>query len=316
MPDRTLFSERLSEAMARAGLKQADLIHIASQRGKKLGKSQVSQYVSGKTVPRRNVVALLADILAVDEDWLADGAATPVAHAPAAQPAPAARATARSVAAATPASSHQATSQRSTPMRQFTKSAKLDNVLYDVRGPVADEAARMEDEGLRILKLNIGNPAPFGFRTPDEVVTDMRQQLPSARATRIPRASSPRARQSCSTRSSSTFPTSRWTVSTRQRRLGAHPALHERPARHRRRDPHSEPDYPLWTACATLAGGTPVHYVCDEEAEWNPDLADLESKITSNTKAIVIINPTTPRAPSTRARCSSRSSRSRASTSS
>ena len=97
MPDRTLFSERLSEAMARAGLKQADLIHIASQRGKKLGKSQVSQYVSGKTVPRRNVVALLADILAVDEDWLADGAATPAAHAPAAQPAPAARATARSV---------------------------------------------------------------------------------------------------------------------------------------------------------------------------------------------------------------------------
>ena len=63
-------------------------------------------------------------------------------------------------------------------MRQFNKSSKLDNVLYDVRGPVADEAARMEGEGLRILKLNIGNPAPFGFRTPDEVVQDMRQQLP------------------------------------------------------------------------------------------------------------------------------------------
>ena len=295
MPDRTLFSERLSEAMARAGLKQADLIHIASQRGKKLGKSQVSQSVSGKTVPRRNVVALLADILAVDEDWLADGAATPTAHAPAAQPAPAARATARSVAAATPASSHQATLQRSTPMRQFTKSAKLDNVLYDVRGPVADEAARMEDEGLRILKLNIGNPAPFGFRTPDEVVTDMRQQLPECEGYSDSKGLFSARKAIMQYAQLKHIPN----VSMDGIYTGNGVSELIQLCMNALLDTGDEilipsPDYPLWTACATLAGGTPVHYVCDEEAEWNPDLADLESKITSNTKAIVIINPNNP----------------------
>ena len=156
------FAERLRQAMAEKGLKQTDLVREASARGEKLGKSQVSQYVSGKVVPRANVVSLLAALLGVDAGWLATGEG--------------ARAAARPETATQPIPTD--TGKRSSTMREFKKSSKLDNVLYDVRGPVADEAARMEDEGLRILKLNIGNPAPFGFRTPDEVVHDMRQQLP------------------------------------------------------------------------------------------------------------------------------------------
>ena len=149
------FSARLRHAMDEAGLKQADLVRMASQRGEKLGKSQLSQYVSGKVRPRQDSLALLADLLGVTADWL--------------EGRPEAREQAKPHV--------QVRNERERPMREFKKSSKLDHVLYDVRGPVVDEAARMEAEGERILKLNIGNPAPFGFRTPDEVVKDMRQQL-------------------------------------------------------------------------------------------------------------------------------------------
>ncbi len=164
------FSDRLARAMAERGMKQVDLIRAAEAQGKKLGKGQVSQYVSGKTVPRPDVMALLAAILGVGEGWLSGAGPARPASVPvdAALPASAPR-----TLVDTPA----AQPQRSTPMREFKKSSKLDNVLYDVRGPVVDEASRMEEDGARILKLNIGNPAPFGFRAPDEVVFDMRQQL-------------------------------------------------------------------------------------------------------------------------------------------
>ena len=177
----------------------------------------------------------------------------------------------------------------------FTKSTKLDNVLYDVRGPVVDEAARMEEQGLHILKLNIGNPAPFGFRAPDEVVTDIRSAIADSEG----------------------YSDSRGLVSARKAimqyaqikgipnvdmkdiytgngaseliQLSLHALLNNGdevliPA----------PDYPLWTACVNLAGGKAVHYVCDEESDWLPDLADMESKITDKTKAIVVINPNNP----------------------
>ena len=180
-------------------------------------------------------------------------------------------------------------------MREFKKSSKLDNVLYDVRGPVVDEASRMEAEGLRILKLNIGNPAPFGFRTPDEVVQDMRHQLPDCEG----------------------YSDSKGLFSARKA-IMQYAQLKHIPnvdmdsiytgngvselinlCMQALLDTGDEilipsPDYPLWTACATLSGGTPVHYICDEEAEWYPDLKDIESKITPRTKAIVIINPNNP----------------------
>lgn len=276
---RELFADRLRQAMAERGLKQADLVHAASERGEKLGKSQVSQYVSGKVVPRANVVRLLAELLAVDADWLATGEER--------------RAAARPETAIPPASS--TVSKRSSTMREFKKSAKLDNVLYDVRGPVADEAARMEDEGLRILKLNIGNPAPFGFRTPDEVVHDMRQQLPDCEGYSDSRGLFSARKAIMQYAQLKHLPN----VSMDGIYTGNGVSELIQLCMNVLLNTGDEilipsPDYPLWTACATLAGGTPVHYLCDEEAEWNPDLADIESKVTSNTKAIVIINPNNP----------------------
>ena len=274
-----LFADRLRQAMAERGLKQADLVHAASERGEKLGKSQVSQYVSGKVVPRANVVRLLAELLAVDADWLVAGEGR--------------RAAARPETAIPPASS--TVSKRSSTMREFKKSAKLDNVLYDVRGPVADEAARMEDEGLRILKLNIGNPAPFGFRTPDEVVHDMRQQLPDCEGYSDSRGLFSARKAIMQYAQLKHLPN----VSMDGIYTGNGVSELIQLCMNVLLNTGDEilipsPDYPLWTACATLAGGTPVHYLCDEEAEWNPDLADIESKVTSNTKAIVIINPNNP----------------------
>ncbi|WP_102371493.1 aminotransferase class I/II-fold pyridoxal phosphate-dependent enzyme [Enorma phocaeensis] len=313
------FSERLVHAMGHAGMKQADLIHAAALRGKKLGKSQVSQYASGKTVPRRDVMELLAALLSVDARWLASGegrlaapdtaedgstyqsgtAMRPVDDAEwdgGAMPSAAesARASARS-ATAPQAPASMRSNSGSTTMRQFNKSSKLDNVLYDVRGPVADEAARMEDEGLRILKLNIGNPAPFGFRTPDEVVQDMRQQLPDCEGYSDSRGLFSARKAIMQYAQIKGLPN----VSMDGIYTGNGVSELIQLCMNALLDTGDEilipsPDYPLWTACATLAGGTPVHYICDEQAEWNPDIDDIERKVTERTKAIVIINPNNP----------------------
>ena len=146
-----LFAQRLKQAMEQSGQKQVDLVQAAARQGIKLGKSHVSQYVNGKTMPRRDVLHFLAAALQVEEDWLRGDDIQ-------SQP------------------QNQEISGGIT-MREFKKSSKLNHVLYDVRGPVVDEAARMEEAGTQILKLNIGNPAPFGFHAPDEVIYDMRRQL-------------------------------------------------------------------------------------------------------------------------------------------
>lgn len=315
------FSARLIEAMARAGMKQADVIHAASKYGGRLGKSQVSQYVSGKTVPRRNVMALLAQVLGVREVWLADGMGPMVdeshstdgansvtrwtwqesASSPAKMgdvneaPAPADDVTRASARPAAASNSFTPNPKRSASMREFKKSTKLDNVLYDVRGPVADEAARMESEGLRILKLNIGNPAPFGFRTPDEVVTDMRQQLPDCEGYSDSRGLFSARKAIMQYAQIKNLPN----VGMEDIYTGNGVSELIQLTMNALLDNGDEilipsPDYPLWTACATLAGGVPVHYVCDEQAEWCPDIADMEAKVTERTKAIVIINPNNP----------------------
>ena len=323
----TQFSQRLKQGMGRKGLKQADLIRMASQRGAKLGKSQVSQYVSGKTLPRADVAALLSDLLEVPTPWLmgesgdlagvpagpvsvSSSAATPTsvpapASAPtplrASVPTPPARAEARP-AAATPASAQPSAPARTAPertapmsQRTFSKSSKLDNVLYDVRGPVVDEAARLESEGAHILKLNIGNPAPFGFRTPVEVIQDMREQLPDCEGYSDSRGLFSARKAIMQYAQVKALPN----VSMDGIYTGNGVSELINLCMQALLDTGDEilipaPDYPLWTACATLSGGTPVHYRCDEQADWNPDLADMESKITSRTKAIVIINPNNP----------------------
>ena len=201
---RETFQTRLKRAMESAGLKQVDLVRIAAERGAKLGKSQVSQYVSGKVTPRRDVMELLAGVLGVTPQWLMGAADTMPDDVAPADVAPEAAAP-----QAPSASRQKTTDQGSVTMREFKKSNKLDNVLYDVRGPVVDEAARMEEDGAHILKLNIGNPAPFGFRAPTRWSTTCASSLRTARATRTPAASLPRARPSCSTPSCATSPT--WT---------------------------------------------------------------------------------------------------------
>ena len=180
-------------------------------------------------------------------------------------------------------------------MRTFSKSTKLDNVLYDVRGPVVEEADRMIREGTSVLKLNIGNPAPFGFNAPEEVIYDMARNL----------------------RDSQGYSDSKGIWSARKA-IMQYTQIRKIPnvqmediytgngvselinlSMSALLDDGDEilipaPDYPLWTACATLAGGKAVHYLCDEESDWVPDLEDMERKITDRTKAIVVINPNNP----------------------
>ena len=180
-------------------------------------------------------------------------------------------------------------------MREFKKSSKLDNVLYDVRGPVVEEAKKMEAQGMNVLKLNIGNPAPFGFRTPDEVVYDMQRQLVDCEGYSDSKglfAARKAIMQYCQLKQ---IPE----VGVEDIYTGNGVSELINLSMSALLDNGDEvlvpsPDYPLWTACVTLAGGTAVHYVCDEEADWNPDINDIKSKITSKTKAIVIINPNNP----------------------
>ena len=180
-------------------------------------------------------------------------------------------------------------------MRQFSKSTKLDNVLYDVRGPVVEEANRMADAGMHILKLNIGNPAPFGFRAPEEVVYDMRQQLTDcegysdSKGLFSARKAIMQYAQLKNIQNVEIGDIYTGNGVSELINLSMQALL----------DDGDEilipsPDYPLWTATATLAGGKVVHYLCDEQSEWNPDIEDIRKKVNSKTKAIVIINPNNP----------------------
>ena len=180
-------------------------------------------------------------------------------------------------------------------MRQFDKSSKLEHVAYDIRGPILDEADRMIANGERILRLNTGNPAAFGFEAPDEVIRDLimnarnsegyvdSKDLFSARKAIM---------QYCQLKG---FPD----VDVNDIYIGNGVSELIPMALQALLENDDEvlvpmPDYPLWTACVSLSGGKAVHYVCDESANWYPDLDDIRSKITSRTKALVIINPNNP----------------------
>ena len=294
--DQKTFSERLRAAMGAQGYKQVDLLRLAQERGQKMGKSQLSQYLSGKTAPRPAVLASLAGILNVSPEWLAgdDSAQAPAPESarPEPEPTPASKA---AHADAPAADSPKSSTPKGTPMRTFSKSSKLDNVLYDVRGPVVDEAARMEAAGMQVLKLNIGNPAPFGFRTPDEVVADMAGQLVDCEGYSASKGLFSARKAIMQYAQIKHIPNV--TMDDVYTGNGASELINL--CMQALLDTGDEilipsPDYPLWTACATLAGGHVVHYMCDEQAEWYPDLDDIRSKVTPNTKAIVIINPNNP----------------------
>lgn len=177
----------------------------------------------------------------------------------------------------------------------FLKSNKLADVCYDIRGPVLDEANRLEEEGHRILKLNIGNPAPFGFDTPDEILQDVIRLLPSSQGyceSKGLYSARKAVMQNCQQIG---IPD----VEIEDIYLGNGASELITMSLHALINNGDEvlipaPDYPLWTASVSLAGGKPVHYLCDEQSDWFPDIKDIRSKISSRTKAIVIINPNNP----------------------
>ncbi|KKC02345.1 pyridoxal phosphate-dependent aminotransferase [Mycobacterium nebraskense] len=180
--------------------------------------------------------------------------------------------------------------------RVFAQSSKLQGVLYEIRGPVHQHAARLEAEGHRILKLNIGNPAPFGFEAPDVIMRDMIQALPYAQGYSDSQGILS-ARRAVVTRYELVDDFPRFDVDDVYLGNGCSELITM--TLQALLDNGDEvlipsPDYPLWTASTSLAGGTPVHYLCDETQAWQPDIADLESKITERTKALVIINPNNP----------------------
>ncbi|MGI5888132.1 MAG: pyridoxal phosphate-dependent aminotransferase [Oscillospiraceae bacterium] len=179
--------------------------------------------------------------------------------------------------------------------RVIRKSSKLDHVAYDVRGPVLDRASEMERSGIEILKLNIGNPGRFGFHVPDYLISEMTADIPDSDAYSESKGIL-EAREAiagyCARKGIEG-------VTADDVYTGNGVSEMISMATQALLDNGDEillpaPDYPLWTACSTLAGGHPVHYICDESNGWLPDVKDMESKITSRTKAIVIINPNNP----------------------
>ena len=180
-------------------------------------------------------------------------------------------------------------------MRVFEKSHKLDHVCYDIRGPVMDEADRMIANGVKILKLNIGNPAPFHFTAPDEIIQDMIFNLRDAEGYSDSKGIFSARKAIMQYSQIKKIPG----VGINDIYTGNGVSELITMAMQGLLDNGDEvllpaPDYPLWTAAVTLAGGTPVHYVCDEQNEWNPDVDDIRKKITPRTKGIVIINPNNP----------------------
>ena len=180
-------------------------------------------------------------------------------------------------------------------MREFRKSNKLADVCYDIRGPVLDKARQMEEDGQRIIKLNIGNLAPFGFEPPDEIVQDMIHNLPAAagytdsKGLFAPRKAIVHYTQQKGIAGVGIDDVFIGNGASELITMSLNALLNNGdevliPA----------PDYPLYTAAVSLSGGRPVHYICDEAAEWYPDLDDIRAKITPNTKAIVVINPNNP----------------------
>ena len=329
MIQKEIFSERLKAAMKKQNLKQIDLVRAAQAQGIKLGKSHVSQYVSGKTVPRTDILLFLAKTLQVEEEWLIgvsdiesdtevsttknrtrsdtnktisensnqenSESLTLSIKKPISETKMISNTNHNIQTTSAATISRNTSNKEGKKMREFKKSSKLDNVLYDVRGPVVDEATRMEEAGTHVLKLNIGNPAPFGFRTPDEVIYDMRQQLTDCEGYSNAMGLFSARKAIMQYAQLKHIPN----VNINDIYTGNGVSELINLCMSALLDNGDEilipsPDYPLWTACATLAGGKPVHYICDEESEWYPDIDDIRKKINDRTKAIVIINPNNP----------------------
>lgn len=239
-----------------------------------LTKGSVSQYVNGRNEPSKKTAGKIAEVFGVSAEWVL-GAEEEASAAPTVRTSP--------------------NEGEKRPMRTFDKSQKLDGVCYDVRGPVLEEANRMRDNGVDIIKLNIGNPKPFKFDAPDEIVVDMIYNLRDTEGYSDSKGlfSARKAiMQYCQLKK---IPN----VSMEDIYTGNGASELITMAMQGFVNNGDEillpmPDYPLWTASIKLAGGNPVHYRCDEQQNWYPDINDIRKKITPNTTGIVIINPNNP----------------------
>ncbi|WP_444996040.1 pyridoxal phosphate-dependent aminotransferase [Aliikangiella sp. IMCC44359] len=180
-------------------------------------------------------------------------------------------------------------------MKPIMRSNKLHGVCYDIRGPVLEEAKRLEDEGYKILKLNIGNPAPFGFEAPDDILKDVIHNLPTAQG--YGPSNGIYSAKVAVHQYYQTFGILNTSVDDIYIGNGVSELIVM--AMQALLNDSDEvlvpsPDYPLWTAAIKLSGGNPVHYICDEQSDWMPDLEDIKSKITNKTRALVLINPNNP----------------------
>ena len=290
-----IFAERLKKAMEQKNMKQIDLVKKAAEQGVKLGKSHVSQYLSGKTTPRSEILNFLATTLGVETEWLKGTDVSVDTLKKETNEAGIQMENMKFDYNYNNMKENTRETVEEVQVREFKKSSKLNNVLYDVRGPVVEEANRMEDAGTQVLKLNIGNPAPFGFRAPDEVIYDMRRQLADCEGY------SPAKGMFSARKAIMQYAQLKHIPNVAIEDIYTGNGVSEliNLSMSALLDSGDEvlvpsPDYPLWTACVTLAGGTAVHYLCDEQSEWYPDIEDIRKKINDRTKAIVIINPNNP----------------------
>ena len=300
---------RLGYIMRQRGLKQVDVLNLTKPYCEKyhvkLAKNYLSQYCNGKNEPGKDILNVLSLALDVNPLWLQGFDVPQVSTDMTGSD----NITAENVEAndtntafninvnnSSLANNNNLTQNGGyTKMKSFKKSSKLDNVLYDVRGPVLDEANRMEAEGSKILKLNIGNPAPFGFEAPEEVLIDMRHELEYSQGYSDSKGIYTARKAIMQYAQLKNLPNV--TINDIYTGNGVSELINL--CMQALLDNGDEilipsPDYPLWTATATLAGGKAVHYICDEQSEWYPDIEDMRKKITDKTKAIVIINPNNP----------------------
>lgn len=300
---------RLGYIMRQRGLKQIDILNLTKPYCEKyhvkLAKNYLSQYCNGKNEPGKDILNVLSLALDVNPLWLQGFDVPQVSTDMTGSD----NITAENVEAndtntafninvnnGSLANNNNLTQNGGyTKMKSFKKSSKLDNVLYDVRGPVLDEANRMEAEGSKILKLNIGNPAPFGFEAPEEVLIDMRHELEYSQGYSDSKGIYTARKAIMQYAQLKNLPNI--TINDIYTGNGVSELINL--CMQALLDNGDEilipsPDYPLWTATATLAGGKAVHYICDEQSEWYPDIEDMRKKITDKTKAIVIINPNNP----------------------
>ena len=322
-------AKRLNLIMKQRGLKQVDVLNLAKpyceRYNVKLAKNYLSQYCNGKNEPGKDILNILSLALDVNPMWL-QGFDVPQNLTEPKQPSAAAGTKVQTDINILSENFHNSTDSADinthttekndnkslntmpndikskietqkgyTKMKTLKKSSKLDNVLYDVRGPVLDEANRMEAEGSKILKLNIGNPAPFGFEAPEEVLIDMRHELEHSQGYSDSKGIYTARKAIMQYAQLKNLPNV--TINDIYTGNGVSELINL--CMQALLDNGDEilipsPDYPLWTATATLAGGKAVHYICDEQSEWYPDIEDMRKKITDKTKAIVIINPNNP----------------------